>query len=292
MLIFSDLRRQLEVSRPVMDRFAKEGEFTISAGVFSKSIAKAFGVEKEAAAVAAALGDDTVLFRARKRANNGSVPVIVGPSAFANGSGVVVVTADLAKIDTTVSKYRMGPGGYVLAALGKTTVSIPLVISDELRNDLISAKDDGQTPSEFVEQDGQPPLTMVSPFDGETIPTVKPIPQRDIPPHSDDVPRLVDLEVVEVLEPSRQYKSPRLTVSMPDGGVIVGLIATQPIVRALTGQFEGAVELTDAVVGQKFQILDVEERVNRNGEKYVNADGTVQKSVTVRNSTVEVDFTF
>ena len=292
MLIFSDLRRQLEVSLPVMDRFAKEGEFTISAGVFSKSIAKAFGVEKEAAAVAVALGDDTVLFRARKRSNNGSVPVIVGPSVFANGSGVVVVTADLAKIDTTVSKHRMGPGGYVLAALGKATVSIPLVISDELRNDLISAKDDGQTPSEFVEQDGQPPLTMASPFDGETIPTVKAIPQRDIPPHSDDVPRLVDLEVVEVLEPSRQYKSPRLTVSMPDGGVIVGLIATQPIVRALTGQFEGAVELTDAVVGQKFQILDVEERVNRNGEKYVNADGTVQKSVTVRNSTVEVDFTF
>ena len=292
MFNISSLRRQLEVSRPVMDRFAKEGEFTITAGVFANSIAEAFGVKAEASALAKSIGEETTLFRARERSGGGSLPVLVGPSAFATESGVVIVTPDLVKLEAKISKHRIGPGGYVVAAFGKTTVSIPLVISDELRNDLISARDDDQEVKNFVEQDGEPELIINSPFDGEIIPTVKAIPQRDIPPHSADIPMNVDLEVVELLEPSRQYKSPRLAVATPSGGMIVGLIATQPIIRALTGQYEGSVELTPEVVGQKFQILGVEDRKRRDGELVKNEDGTVQKTVTVRNSTVEVEFSF
>ena len=287
MLNFSAIRRPLEVSRPVMDRFASEGEFTISAGVFAKSIAKTFGVEKEAAAVASVMGDDTVLFRVRKRGNQGAVPTIVGPSVFANSTAGSA--ADLAKIDTKILKHRIGPGGYVLAAFGGETVSIPVVISDEFRSDDLSSDDEKD-----VLRRGNRRRTpdRCEPVRRRNHSGIKAIPQRDIPPHSDDVPHLVDLIVVEILEPSRQYKSPRLTVSTPDGSVIVGLIATQPIVRALTGQYEGEVELTNDVVGQKFQILEVEDRLRRNGEKVVNKDGTVQKSVTVRNSTVEVEFSF
>ena len=58
----------------------------------------------------------------------------------------------------------------------------------------------------------------------------------------------------------------------------------------MTGQYEGAVELTDAVVGQKVEILGVEDRVRRVGEKVVNEDGTVQKSVIARNSTKKLEF--
>jgi hypothetical protein len=143
----------------------------------------------------------------------------------------------------------------------------------------------------FEEAAGLPPLEVPSSLDNQLIPAIRSIPQRDIPPHSDDVPRLVDLEVMEVLDPSRQYKSPRLTVkNLEDGTVIVGLIATQPIVRCITGQYEGEVELTNAVVGQRFQIVEVEERTRRDGEKVKNEDGTVQKTVIVRNTTKSIEF--
>ena len=198
--------------------------------------------------------------------------------------------ADLSVVPSTITKSRIGPGGYVVASIGKATVQVPLMIHDELRNDLIVNRDDGQENPEYVEMDGAPPLEIESPLSGDMVATVAYAPQRDIPPHSDDIPKNVDLEVLEVLKPSRQYKSPRLKVATPDGNIIVGLIATQPIVRALTGQYEGSVELTDAVVGQKVEILGVEDRVRRDGEPVKNKDGTVQKNVIVRNSTKKLDF--
>ena len=95
-----------------------------------------------------------------------------------------------------------------------------------------------------------------------------------------------------VLEPSRQYNSPRLRVKcLEDGAVIEGLIATQPIARCITGQYEGEVKVTDSVVGQKFQILDVEERRRRDGELVKGDDGKAQKVVIVSNTTLKREFT-
>jgi hypothetical protein len=293
MLSFIEVRRQLETAAPILSKFKSEGEFSITAGEFASKIAKALEVEKEAAALAAAIGSDAVLLRVRPRSSGSTVPSLVTPSVFANGKGPVVLGADLAPIPVEIKKYRIGPGGYAVVAAGKVEAIIPIAISDELRNDLIVARDDGQEPVMFEEASGLPPLEVPSSLDNQLIPAIRSVPQRDIPPHSDDVPRLVDLEVLEVLEPSRQYKSPRLSVkNHEDGSVIVGLIATQPIVRCITGQYEGDVELTDAVIGQRFQIVEVEERTRRDGEKVKNEDGTVQKTVIVRNTTKSIEFSF
>ena len=278
MLNLNDLRRQLETSEPVRLKFAKLSEFTITAGQFASSVAGAFGVEKEGKLLADAMGAETPLFRVRPRKGDDKLPSVITTSAWCGDDAVEVLAADLSVVPSTITKSRIGPGGYVVASIGKATVQVPLMIHDELRNDLIVNRDDGQENPEYVEMDGAPPLEIESPLSGDMVATVAYAPQRDIPPHSDDIPKNVDLEVLEVLKPSRQYKSPRLKVATPDGNIIVGLIATQPIVRALTGQYEGSVELTDAVVGQKVEILGVEDRVRRDGEPVKNKDGTVQKN--------------
>lgn len=292
MIVLTELRRQLETSEPVRMKFAEQGEFTITAGQFASTVASVFGVEKDAKALAAGMGEDTALFRVRPRNGDAKTPIIVSTSAWAGASGIEVMAADLVKVPATIEKSRLGPGGYVVVTVGKATVQMPLMISDDLRNALIAARNDGLEIEDFVETEGEPALSIKSPLDGEIISTVKAVPQRDIPPHSDDVPHLVDLEVVEILEPSRQYKSPRLTVRLGDGSgqTIVGLIATQPIVRSVMGVYEGPVEINEAAVGQKFQILETEERVRRDGEKVKNEDGTIQKQVIVRNTTKKLEF--
>ena len=290
MMNLNDLRRELETSEPVRLKFAKQSEFTITAGQFAATVAQAFGVEKEAKLLSDGMGAETPLFRVRPRRGDENLPSVVTSSAWAGDDAVEVLAADLSVVPATITKSRIGPGGYVIVSIGKATVQVPLMMSDELRGDLIALRNDGQEGPEFAEVEGHPVLELESPFSGDTISTVAFAPQRDIPPHSDDIPKNVDLEVLEVLKPSRQYKSPRLKVATPDGNIIVGLIATQPIARALTGQYEGAVELTDAVVGQKVEILGVEDRVRRDGEKVVNEDGTVQKSVIARNSTKKLEF--
>ena len=292
MISLSTLRRQLEGTPQVEEKFRAEGEFAITAAQFA-GIADQFEVSAtEAKALVAAVGSGTALFRAIPRAQGSTLPLLVTAMAYGGGEGVELRAADLTPLEGKVSAYRIGPGGYVVASLGKASVEIPMVVSDELRNDLISARDDGQTPPQYTETVGVPPLEIESPFDGNIIPTMKGVPQRDLPPHSDEVPRRTDLEVVAVLEASRQYGSPRLRVKcLEDGSVIEGLIATQPIVRCLTGQHEGEVVVTDAVVGQRFQILEVEERRRRDGELVKGEDGKVQKVVVVRNTTVKREFT-
>ena len=292
MISLSTLRRQLEGTPQVEEKFRAEGEFAITAAQFA-GIADQFEVSAtEAKALVAAVGSGTALFRAIPRAQGSTLPLLVTAMAYAGAEGVELRAADLTPLEGKVSAYRIGPGGYVVASLGKASVEIPMVVSDELRNDLISARDDGQTPPQYTETVGVPPLEIESPFDGNIIPTMKGVPQRDLPPHSDEVPRRTDLEVVAVLEASRQYGSPRLRVKcLEDGSVIEGLIATQPIVRCLTGQYEGEVELTSAVVGQRFEILEVVERRRRDGELVKGEDGKVQKVVVVRNTTVKREFT-
>lgn len=285
------LRRELEGTSQVADKFKAEGEFEISAGTFAE-IGSEFDVPAVASkALAAAIGADTALFRAIPRSQESELPIVVTAMAYAGDNGVELRGADLTPISGEVKAYRLGPGGYVIATVGKAEVQFPIAVDEQFRLDLIALRQDGQEPPRYEEETGTPPLVIDSPFSGEPINTIRLVPQRDLPPHADEVPRLTDLEVLAVLEPSRQYKSPRLRVKvLEDGTVIEGLIATQPIARAITKQYEGEVVMTDAVVGQRFQILDVEERRRRDGELVKGEDGTVQKVVIVRNTTVERKF--
>lgn len=291
MISLSVLRRELEGTAQVADKFKLEGEFIISAGTFA-GIAGSFDCEKEAKELAAAIGNDTALFKVIQRSSESTLPVMVSAMAYGGPDGVELRSADLAPLEGTVTASRIGPGGYVVASFGKASVQIPMRVSDDLRNGLIAAREDGQTPPNYEEVKGAPALEVPSPHDGEMIPTMKEVPQRDLPPHADEVPRLTDLEVMAVLEPSRQYHSPRLRVKcLEDSTVIEGLIATQPIARCITGQYEGEVTVTETVIGQKFQILDVEERRRRDGQLVKGDDGKVQKVVLVRNTTVKREFT-
>jgi hypothetical protein len=291
MISLTTLRRQLEGTSQVEEKFRAEGGFSITAAQFT-AIAGQFDVAaSEAKALEAAIGSDTAIFRAIPRGEGSTLPLLVTAMAYAGNDAVELRGADLTPLQGTITASRIGPGGYVIATLGKASVEIPTVVSDDLRNALISTRDDGRTAPQYEETEGAPALEVPSPFDGEPIPTMKEVPQRDLPPHAEEVPHRSDLEVVAVLELSRQYKSPRLRVKcLADGTVIEGLIATQPIVRCLTGQYEGEVVLTDAVVGQRFQILEVEDRRRRDGELVKGEDGKVQKVVVVRNTTVKREF--
>jgi hypothetical protein len=290
MISFQTLRGQMEAADAVLLKYKQEGEFSLTAGDFASKVAPSLGLDKEAAALAKAIGSDTAVFKFRARTNGSSlVPIAVTPGVFMNGTGPVAVSADLARIDgVEFLQHRLGPGGYVVAKIGNVEVQLPLVVSDELRDDLIAARNDGQEPPQYEETAGAPPVEIESPFKAETmIPTMKPVPQRDLPPWSAEVPHLTDLEIVEILEPSRQYKSPRVTVRLENGSTIVGLICSQPIVRAV---MNGEGELTEAAVGQKFQILDVEERRRRDGELVKGENGEVQRTVLVRLTTKPLSF--
>ncbi len=288
MLSLSILRRELEGTAQVADKFKSDGEFVITTGTFA-GIAASFDCEDEANALASAVGNDVALFKVIQRSSESELPVVASAMAYAGSDSVELRAADLAPLEAKVVASRIGPGGYVNAAFGKVTVQIPMRVSDDLRNSLIAVREDGQNPPTFEEVKGAPALEIESPHDGEKIPTLKAVPQRDLPPHAEEVPHNTDLEVVAVLEPSRQYNSPRLRVKTA-AGEIEGLIATQPIARCITGQYEGEVTVTESVVGQRFQILDVEERRRRDGQLVKGDDGKVQKVVIVRNTTKKREF--
>lgn len=290
MLSLNILRRELEGTTQVAEKFKSQGEFAIDLNTFA-GISDVFTCETaDVLALVDELGGDTVLFRVVPRANGSSMPIVVTAMAYGSANGVELRAADLAPIEGKVTASRIGPGGYVVAAIGKASVQIPMVVSDELRDALISLRNDGKEAPMFSETKGQPSLEIESPFDGQKISTVKEVPQRDLPPHADIVPRNSDLTVMAVLEPSRKYGSPRLRVKTEAGEIIEGLIASQTIVRCISGQYEGSVELDESVVGQKFQIVDVEDRRRRDGELVKGEDGKVQKTVIVRNTTVKREF--
>ena len=289
MLSLSILRRELEGTAQVADKFKSDGEFVITTGTFA-GIAASFDCEDEANALASAVGNDVALFKVIERSSESDLPVVVSAMAYAGKGSVELRAADLAPLEAKVVSSRIGPGGYVNAAFGKATVQIPMRVSEELRMALIACREDGMEPVVFEEAKGEPAFSITSPHDDrEEIPTMKAVSQRDLPPHAEEVPHNIDLEVVAVLEPSRQYNSPRLRVKTA-AGEIEGLIATQPIARCITGQYEGEVTVTDSVVGQKFQILDVEERRRRDGQLVKGDDGKVQKVVIVRNTTTKREF--
>ena len=291
MLSFPEVALQLATSKPILEKFKAEGEFKLTVGDFTSKVAPAFGVKAEATALAKVVDKNAAAFRFIPRRNGSEVvPVAVGFTVFEGADGPVVTTADLQPVEAEFLKHRLGPGGYAIVKIGGVEAKVNIICSDELRNELIVVREDGQT-FELVESDGVPSVVIESPLEaGNDIPTMKPMPQRDLPPWADEVPMNVDLEVVEVLEPSRQYKSPRITVTTAAGDRIVGLIATQPIARSITGIREGEVVLTEEVIGQKFQIIDVEERFRADGKPVKGENGEVQKTVIVRNTTKKLEF--
>ena len=294
MLSLSTLRRELGETTQVVEKFKSDGEFTITAEKFA-AIASSFDCEKEALELASAIGPDIALFKVISRNEESEIPVVVSAMVYSssNGESLEFRSADLVSFDQgEISKSKLGPSGYVEVTYGKTKVQFPTVVSTDLRDALNMVRADGGEQVVFEVENGSPKLTMISPFDKTlSIPTLKQVPQRDLPPHADVVPMNTDLEVVAVLEKSRTYNSPRLRVRCAnDNSTIEGLIATQPIVRCLTGQYEGNVELTEEVVGKKFQILEVQDRRRRDGELVKNDDGTVQKQVVVANTSRKREF--
>ena len=296
MLSLSSLRRELEGTSQVTEKFTKDGEFVISAGTFA-GIASNFDCEKEASDLASAIGKDTTLFKVISRSEESNVPVVVTAMAYSDFSNhrLELRTANLETLEgLEVSAYRIGPGGYVVVKAGKTDVQIPIVVSEELRDALIMIREDGKETPVFEETKGDFKFSIPSPYrQKDIIPVLKSVPQRDLPPYADEVPMKVDLEVVDLLDPSRNYNSPRLRVAYENDGRLIfieGLIATQPIVRALTGVYEGEVQLDSDVIGKKFQILEVQDRRRRNGDLVKNPDGKVQKTVLVANTSRKREF--
>ena len=294
MISLATLRSELGETTQVVEKFKAEGEFTITAGKFA-AIAGSFDCEKEASALSAAIGEETTLFKVIRRNEDSEVPIVVSAMVYSaeDNTKLAVRSADLTTIGGgKITKSKIGPGGFGEVAYDKATVQYPIVVSNELRDALNMLRLDERELPTFNVEEKAPALVIQSPYDSEIdVPTLKAVPQRDLPPHADIVPLNTDLEVVALLEKSRNYNSPRLRVKCAnDNSIIEGLIATQPIVRCLTGQYEGEVELTKDIVGKKFQILEVQDRRRRDGELVKNEDGTVQKQVVVANTSRKREF--
>lgn len=292
MIDLSSLRRQIADSPATADQFAKVGDFAINLDWVKKNAAMLTGDLSEISLLIKALGGDADLFKVIARTEGSSIPAVVSVMAYAGKNSVELRGPTMAAIDCEIEASKIGPAGYVIADIGGAKVKVQMRVSNELRNALVAAREDGVKIENYAEVSGAPALTVTSPFDGEQIPTMGQVPQRDLPAYADIIPHLTDLEVLEILEPSRSYGTPRLSVRTPDGTVIDGLIATQPIVRCLTGVYEGEAQITNEVIGRTFQIVEVEDRRRRDGELVKNESGTTQKNVVVRNTTVKRDFSF
>jgi hypothetical protein len=289
MIAFNELCARLETEPFVVKKFQADGDFAITAGTFAAKIAAQLGFEKEAAGLVKAMGADTELFRFRARREGSSLPIAIGPGVFAttddDSAVAAVFAADLTPVEATFVESRIGPGGYSVVKIGTVEARVNHNVSTEIRDALQACREEEITAPQYEPTPGAPAAVIASPYDKAQILTLRPVPQRDLPPWAEIVPMNVDLTVTEILASSRQYGSQRITVTTPDGEVINGLIATAPIVKALTGSDKGDAPLTEAVLGQKFQILGVEERRRRDGEPVRSDNGTVQKQVLVRNST-------
>ena len=276
---FIELRQKLETASSVLEKFKQVGEFSISVSDFASKIAPAFGWEAEAKELLKVMGPEAELFKFRKRDKGSSVvPVAICPSVFGGKDSAVLLDAGLEPIKCEFKKHQVGPGGLAEVSIGAKQFTVSMVCSEELRNSVLMARDDGQD-CNYSTVDGAPPLEVEDPNEvGSMISTLRAVPQRDLPPWADEIPHGEDLTVVEVLEPSRKYGSPRISVMTSGGVKIRGMIASKPIVQCLA---PGG-ELNDDVLGKTFQIVDVETRYRRDGEAVPSEGGGSQKQVIVR----------
>lgn len=279
-------RTAFEVVPAVIRKVAADGDFLLTAGQLAK---QPLPDQEAYQALAAALGDETPLFRFVPRTDGSSIPRSFSLSVFADGiaedATPRVYGLDFTPIEATFLRSKVGPGGYSVVRFGGRTgpeVEIEITMPSDLV-DGIRTLDDGVI-AEFEEVKGAPPTTATLPT-GEVLPALRPVPQRDIPPHSEDVPQGVDLKVTAILPNTRGYDEPRIAVELPDGSSIVGLIATSPIRQAIGVRNGKGFVLTEAAIGESFQILEVVEMKNRQGEPVLAESGKPQRSVIVRRTT-------
>lgn len=228
-------------------------------------------------ALAEALGDEAPLFRFTAREDGdtkfpSSASLTVATSSDRDDAVVSVYGLDNEPIKTSFDSYVLGEGGYAEVTIGKAKVEVEIRIHPDLMEMIRAADEDAKPDFELTE--GVPALE----FD-ETR-AIRAIGQAEIPPHSADVPMLVDLEVSRVdLEPTRSYGEPRIEVVRKDTGeVIKGLIATGPI-RAAIGTKKGAsFEITEATIGESFQILEHIPVLDKEGNKIQVIDRRTKKA--------------
>lgn len=276
-------RSAFETAPSVIAKVHADGEFSITAATMANQNVPEKAVYE---ALADALGPETVIFRFRPRPDGGTTPLSGSLAVFAsslNGDAEPkVYTPNLEPINATFLTSKIGPGGSSVVQIGKVQVEVEIATAYELLDE-VRAADDGKEPV-FESVKGAPPLTL------NGVPTLRVIPQREIPPHSRDVPLMADLEVIEILSPTRAYDEPRLKVRTSDGTVINGLIATSPIRSAIGTRGDNGFTIDETAIGEKFQILEVIEIKDKKGNPVpVGGDGPnkdqSQKTVVIRRTT-------
>lgn len=280
----------------VIDAVKSNGELTITAG---KMAEQSLPEQAQYKKLATAIGAETPLFRFVESKKDSEIPLAQGPSVFADLDGnPIILTPGLNEVEAEFQSYKLGVGGYALAKVGSIVVEVEIRVADEMIKEIRLQKasaDEGEEPTfKFEMQKGIPTAkTMIGDVETQAI---RMVPQREIPPHSDDIPLKTEFKVTELLkEPTRQYGEPRLAVvNVSTGEVINGLIATAPI-REIIGVKDGeSYKLTPDSVGACFEVI--EHRVindkegnpvpvlDRNGEKAKDSEGNprYQKTVIVR----------
>ena len=293
-------RADLSTSPAVVKAVEENETLVITAGQMARQKLPQQAVYK---ALADAVGDDTPLFKFWRRSEEadtrypGSASLVVATSSDREDATVSVYGLDNEVVPAKFNAYALGDGGFAEVMIGKATVEVEIRPHSELL-EVIRAADEGEKP-EFEVLEGTPP-TVIDVLDQEGVLVIRPIGQMEIPPHSSNVPLLVNLEVTRVdLEPTRSYGEPRIEVVRKDTGeVIKGLIATGPIRSAIGTKVGTSFEITPATVGESFEILEVVPVKDKEGNKIqvidrrtkkpaVDAEGNLryQMSVVVRRTT-------
>lgn len=254
----------------VISKVAENDEFSISAGVMADQDIPEKAQYKK---LADAIGHETPLFRFKPSKQGSEIPLAQGPSVFVDSSGQpVILTPGMTTIDAKFESHRLGVRGYALAKVGTVTIEVDIRVADELVKEIRDQKacaPKGENPTFHFEMTKGAPTAMGMVGDVETR-AIRLVPQREIPPHSDDVPLKTELKVVDVLpDPTRNYGEPRLLVAnTATGEVINGLIATAPIRDCIgTRNSDGAYEITDAAVGTTFEILECYTKKTKDGKE-------------------------
>lgn len=257
-------RTSFETAGSVVSAVNENGFLIITAGQMAKQNLPDQATYKE---IAKALGEDAPLFRFRPRTDGSKFPSSTTLAVFsdsADGHGKPrVYNVNLEPVEATFVRYKLGYGGFAIVKIGKAEVEVEIPVPTELK-DAIRALDEGDNPI-FDEIEGEPPfVALINEYTESQV--LRPVPQRDIPPHAQEVPLLTDLEVTKILPDSRAYNTPRIEVVRKDTGeVISGLIATAPICRAIGVRDGESFKLEESSIGKSFQILELVVNKDRDG---------------------------
>jgi len=219
--------------------------------------------------LAKAIGEETPLFRFNKSADPEANPYprsnsleVFSSSDNPNRARMGVYSADRRTlIPANFIQSIIGLGGNSIVDIGGVEVEVDIEIHPELRAHIYGL-DDGDTID-------QTPIEGVPPFAYEGNRAVAAVPQYEIPPYVEEVvPRKTDLKVTAILEPTRGYEEDRIeVVRMDTGEVISGLIATGPIREAIGTRNGAKFEMTNAAIGETFEVLDALPVLDGKGQK-------------------------